>query len=62
MVEWGKIEKPEPIASAEVGEYKGKATLSLKRSEDDTYPFTFGKAKAQLIVKLYADIEKFAKE
>ena len=36
--------------------------MTLKRSEDDRYPFTFGKSKARLIVEHFEDIKKFAEE
>ncbi len=44
------------------GEYKGNKLIILKRSEDDKFPFTFGKAKAKLIVEHFGDIRKFAEE
>ena len=44
------------------GEYKGNKLIILKRSEDDKFPFQFGKAKAKLIVEHIEDIKKFAEE
>ena len=46
----------------EYGEYKGNKLIVLKRSEDDKYPFSFGKAKAKMIVENFEDIKKFAEE
>ncbi|MEM4638029.1 MAG: hypothetical protein QXK76_03360 [Candidatus Woesearchaeota archaeon] len=46
----------------EYGEYKGNKLIILKRSEDDKYPFSFGKAKAKLIVEHFDAIKKFAEE
>ena len=46
----------------EYTEYKGKQILVLKRGEDDSYPFSFGKAKAKLIVEHFEVIKKFAAE
>jgi len=46
----------------EYGEYNGKKLIRLKRSEDDRFPFTFGKAKARLIVENFEAIKKFAEE
>ena len=43
---------------ARVGSYKGNPTISL--NADAKYPFTFGLAKARLILAHLADIEKFA--
>lgn len=40
------------------GEYKGKLTLSLPTG-NEKYPFTFGVAKAKLILKHLDDIKKF---
>ncbi len=44
------------------GEFKGFKTISLLRSDDDKYPFTFGVAKAQLIIDNINDIKKFVEE
>lgn len=44
------------------GEYKGNKMIILKRSDDDNYPFQFGKAKAKLIVENFDAIKKFAEE
>ncbi|MFH1785839.1 MAG: hypothetical protein ABH842_05405 [Candidatus Micrarchaeota archaeon] len=46
----------------EYSEYKGNKLIVLKRSEDDTYPFSFGKKKAKLIVENFEAIKKFAEE
>jgi len=43
-------------------EYKGHKLIVLKRSEDDKYPFMFGKAKARLIVENVEAIKQFAAE
>ena len=43
-------------------EFKGKKIISLKRSEEDTFPFSFGKTKAKLIVENFEEIKKFAEE
>jgi hypothetical protein len=48
--------------AAEMGEFKGNKMIILKRSEDDKYPFMFGKSKAKLIVENYEAIQKFAAE
>jgi hypothetical protein len=46
----------------EYGEFKGNKMIILKRSDDDNYPFQFGKAKAKLIVENFDSIKKFAEE
>ncbi|HIH10106.1 MAG TPA: hypothetical protein HA254_05570 [Candidatus Diapherotrites archaeon] len=46
----------------EYGEFKGNKVMTLKRDADDRYPFTFGKAKAKLIVENFEEIKKFADE
>lgn len=46
----------------EYGEFKGNKMIILKRSEDDKYPFQFGKNKAKLIVEHFEEIKKFAEE
>ncbi|GIU68933.1 MAG: hypothetical protein KatS3mg002_0169 [Candidatus Woesearchaeota archaeon] len=46
----------------EYGEFKGNKMIILKRSDDDNYPFQFGKAKAKLIVENFEAIKKFAEE
>lgn len=44
------------------GEYNGKPTLTLRRDENDKYPFTFGQAKARLIVAHFDAIRQFANQ
>ena len=46
----------------EYKEYKENKILVLKRDDDDHYPFSFGRAKAKLIVEHLEEIKKFAKE
>jgi len=48
--------------TVEYDEYKGNKLIVLKRDEQDTFPFKFGKKKAQLIVENFEDIKKFAEE
>ncbi|MFH1511612.1 MAG: hypothetical protein ABIF10_08030 [Candidatus Woesearchaeota archaeon] len=50
------------MALIEFGEFKGNKLIVLKRSDDDRFPFQFGKAKAKLIVEHFEDIKKFAEE
>lgn len=45
---------------AEYSEYKGHPLISLKRDEEDKYPFRFGVKKAQLIVDNFEEVKKFA--
>jgi len=47
---------------AERSEYKGKPTLVLKRSEDEKFPFSFGVAKAKMILDHIEEIKKFVAE
>ncbi|MEW6517174.1 MAG: hypothetical protein AB1439_09740 [candidate division FCPU426 bacterium] len=42
-----------------IGEFKGNAVITLKRSEDDQYGFTFGLAKAKLILENLEAIQAF---
>lgn len=46
----------------EFGEFKGNKIIKLMRSEDDKYPFIFGKTKAKLIVENLEAIKEFAEE
>ncbi len=46
----------------EYGEFKGNKLIKLKRSEEDTFPFSFGRSKAKLIVENFEAIKKFADE
>lgn len=57
----GRAELPTKV---KVGEYKGKATISLLKGDESfiNKPFTFGKAKAQMIVENFEAIKKFAVE
>jgi len=43
-------------------EFKGNKIISLKRKEDDNFPFSFGVGKAKLIVENYNEIKKFVTE
>lgn len=44
------------------GEFKGHKTITLMRTEDDKYPFTFGVAKARLILENLEAIREFVDE
>jgi len=46
----------------EYGEYKGNKMIIMKRTEDDKFPFQFGRAKAKLIVENFEAIKAFAEE
>ncbi|MDO8735319.1 MAG: hypothetical protein Q7K21_09210 [Elusimicrobiota bacterium] len=46
----------------ELSEFKGNKVIVLKRDENDKYPFSFGIAKAKLILQHIADIKKFAED
>lgn len=50
------------MSTVEYSEFKGNKIISLKKGEDDKYPFSFGKNKAKLIVEHYDEIKKFAEE
>jgi len=50
------------MSVVEYGEFKGNKLIVLKRDENDTYPFRFGKGKARLIVEHFDEIKKFAEE
>lgn len=43
-------------------EFKGKPVITLKRNEEDQYPFSFGVSKAKLIVENFEEIKKFVEE
>ena len=44
----------------EYGEYKGNKMITLKKDDNDKYPFSFGKGKAKLIVENFEEVKKFA--
>lgn len=46
----------------EFGEFKGNKTISLRRTPDDLKPFTFGLAKAKLLLDNFDAIEKFVND
>lgn len=46
----------------EYDEFKGNKLIVLKKSDEDPFPFKFGKAKAKLIVENFDAIKKFAEE
>ena len=47
---------------AERSEYKGRPVLVLKRSEDEKFPFSFGLAKAKMVLENIEEIKKFVEE
>lgn len=42
-----------------IGEYKGHATISLLKDENDKLPFTFGLTKAKLIMENLDAVKAF---
>lgn len=50
--------KQQDAVTASVGEYQGRPTLTLKRGTG--LPFTFGVAKARLIIEAYEHVKRFA--
>ena len=46
----------------EYKEFKGNKIIVLKKSDDDQFPFSFGKGKAKLIVENFEVIKKFSEE
>ena len=46
----------------ERSDYNGKPIIILRRSEEDKFPFSFGLAKARLILENIKEIEKFVAE
>jgi hypothetical protein len=57
-----KLFLEELIMTVEYGEFKGNKLIILKKDDNDTFPFQFGKGKAKLIVDNFAEIKKFAEE
>jgi hypothetical protein len=43
----------------ETSEYKGSPVFVIKRDQDDKFPFSFGLAKARMMVENIKEIEKF---
>lgn len=43
----------------EEGEYKGSVVLTIKKDQDDKYPFSFGYAKAKMMVENIDRIKEF---
>jgi len=46
----------------ELSEFKGNKVIVLKRDENDKYPFSFGVAKAKMILQHIEDIKKFVED
>ena len=46
----------------EHSEYNGKPIIILRRDENDKFPFSFGLAKARLILENIEEIKKFVAE
>jgi hypothetical protein len=45
-----------------IGEFKGNVVITLKRDDNDRYPFSFGLSKAKMILEHLEDIRKFYEE
>lgn len=45
----------------EIGEFKGNKLAILKKTPDDSYPFSFGLNKAKLILEHIDEIKEFVK-
>ena len=45
---------------AEIDTYRGNPVIKLMKDEFDTYPFSFGKKKALMIVEHFDEIKDFA--
>ena len=58
-----RIERKVRMAMS-IGSWKGSPTVSLAKDESmlARYPFTFGLAKAKLIVEHFEEIKKFVEE
>ncbi len=50
------------MSQVEYSEFKGNKIIKLKKDDNDQFPFSFGKAKAKLIVENFDDIKKFVEE
>lgn len=50
--------KQQDNVTASVGEYNGRPTLTLKRGTG--LPFTFGIAKARMVIEAYEQVKRFA--
>jgi hypothetical protein len=48
--------------TVEYSEFKGNKIIKLKKDDNDQFPFSFGRAKAKLIVENIEEIKKFAEE
>ncbi len=43
-------------------EYNGKPVITLRRTPEDRFPFSFGVNKAKLILEHIVEIKKFVEE
>lgn len=48
-----------PHELVEFSKFKGRPVISLRKTPEDRYPFTFGLGKARMIVDNYEVIEDF---
>ncbi|MCX5657829.1 MAG: hypothetical protein NTZ48_06365 [Candidatus Omnitrophica bacterium] len=46
----------------EKSEYKGKPIMTIRRDEEDKFPFSFGVNKAKLMLENIEEIKKFVAE
>ena len=50
------------MSKVEYSEFKGNKIIKLMKDDADQFPFSFGKAKARLIVENFDAIKAFAEE
>lgn len=50
------------MSKVEESEYRNSPVLVIKKDDDDKYPFSFGLAKARLILAHYDDIKAFVEK
>ncbi len=50
------------MSKVEFSEFKGNKIIKLKKDDNDQFPFSFGKAKAKLIVENFDSIKEFSEQ
>lgn len=43
-------------------EYKGKPVMTIRRDENDKFPFSFGMTKAKMILENLEEIKRFVED
>jgi hypothetical protein len=54
-----RVDRNSLPVTTEIGEFKGKKVLIMRRSKDDKFPFTIGVNKAKMVLEVIPSVKAF---